>query len=113
MKIKIYTGVTAEPKKCLFDDLHPKFQIFNFRQLVEQGLDFELTTNSDFIVRELNYFITEDILKIEDVDFFEDGFKVEGDIGGFEIKSVDDIIEEQNIRCEESYYKKKYADEQD
>jgi len=46
MKIKIYTGLTVKPKKCLFDDLHPKFQIFNFRQLVEQSLDFELTTNS-------------------------------------------------------------------
>ncbi len=113
MKIKIYTGITVEPKECLFDDLHPKFQIFNFRQLVEQGLDFELTTNSDFIIRELNYFITEDILKIEDVDFFEDGFKVEGDIGGFGCSSIDEVIEKQNKRCDESYYKKKYGVEQD
>jgi len=37
MKITIYTGTTTEPKKCLFDDLHPKFQIFNFRQLIEQN----------------------------------------------------------------------------
>ena len=70
MKIKIYTGVTIEPNNCLFDYLHPKFQINNFRKLVKEKLDFELYTNSDFIIRELNYFITEDILKIEDIDFF-------------------------------------------
>lgn len=93
MKIKIYTGVTAEPKKCLFDDLHPKFQIFNFRQLVEQGLDFELTTNSDFIIRELNCFIMDGTLDIKNVKVFEDGFKLEGDLSGFSIKSIDDIIE--------------------
>jgi hypothetical protein len=76
MKIIIYTGITTEPKKCLFDDLHPKFQIFNFRQLVEQGSNFKLTTNSDFIIRELNYLITEGVLKIEDIDFFEDNIKI-------------------------------------
>ena len=109
MKIKIYTGVTAEPKKCLFDDLHPKFQIFNFRQLIEQGEDFKLTTNSDFIIRELNYFITEGIIKTEDVEFFEDEIKIEASDSGFESISIDAVIEEQNIRCEESYYNMKYG----
>ena len=111
MKIKIYTGVTAEPKKCLFDDLHPKFQIFNFRQLIGQGSSFELTTNSDFIIRELNYLITEGVLKIEDIDFFEDGIKIEGDCSGFECLSISEVIEEQNNRCESSYYKMKYGNE--
>jgi hypothetical protein len=110
MKIKIYTGVTVEPKECIFDDLHPKHQIERFVQLVEQGEDFELTTNSDFIIRELNYFITEGLLKKEDIEFFEDGVQLEGDDGGYECVSIDEVIEEQNKRCEESYYKIKYGD---
>lgn len=109
MKIKIYTGITINPGDCVLDILHPKYQIeyitmwFNLRE------DFELHTNSDFIIRELNYFITEGIIKTEDVEFFEDGVKIGASDSGFESISIDAVIEEQNIRCEESYYNMKYG----
>lgn len=112
MKIKIYTGVTVEPEDCVVDQLHPKYQIDTIRLWVNMKDNFELTTNSDFIIRELNYFITEGLLKKEDIEFFEDGVQLEGDDGGYECVSIDEVIEEQNRRCEESYYKKKYGNEQ-
>ena len=111
MKIRIYTGVTVAPKDCLFDDLHPKFQILNFRHLVEQGLDFELATNSDFIIRELNCFIMDDIINVEDVKFFEDSLKLEHKLEGFSVKSIDDVIEEQNKRINGLYYTLKFVKE--
>jgi hypothetical protein len=110
MKIKIYTGVTVEPEKCVLDNLHPKHQIEHIKLWVNLKAEFKLTTNSDFIIRELNYFITEGLLKKEDIEFFEDGVQLEGDDGGYECVSIDEVIEEQNKRCEESYYKMKYGD---
>ena len=110
MKIKIYTGLTVDTNSCVLDYLHPKYQLENIRLWLELKESFELHTNSDFIIREINYFITEGKLEVEDVEFYEDDVLVEGDESGFESKSIDEVIEEQNIRCEESYYKRIYGD---
>lgn len=109
MKIKIYTGITINPDDCVLDILHPKYQIEHITMWFNLREDFELHTNSDFIIRELNYFITEGIIKTEDVEFFEDGVKIGASDSGFESISIDVVIEEQNIRCEESYYNMKYG----
>ena len=109
MKIKIYTGLTIDPEQCVLDCLHPKHQLETIKLWIDLKESFELFTNSDFIIRELNYFITDGKLKVEDVEFYEDGALVEGNEAGFECKSIDEVIEEQNIRCEESYYRVKYG----
>ena len=111
MKIKIYTGVTVEAKKCVLDNAHPKFQIFDFKELVEQGVDFELSTNSDFIIRELNCYIMDGILKVENIEVFEDGIQLQSDIHGFDCKSIDDIIEEQSNRMNSLYYNLRFGHE--
>jgi hypothetical protein len=108
MKIKINTGVTVKPEDCVVDQLHPKHQIDTIRLWVNMKNDFELTTNSDFIIRELNCFIMDGTLSLEEVEVFEDSFKLEGDLAGFSIKSLDDVIEEQNTRSNELYYSLKY-----
>ena len=110
MKIKIYTGITVEPKKCLFDGLHPKFQIINFSQLVKQGEDFILHTNSDFIIRELNCFIMDGTLSTHNVKLFENDEPINGDSTGFEVQSLDDVIQDQNARSNDLYYALKYEE---
>jgi len=112
MNIKIKTGLTVYPKDCVFDDLHPKHQIEKIRQLVEMKEDFELSTNSDFIIRELNYLIMKNIILPSNVIALEDGKRLEVNVFGFESKSIDDVIDEQNVRMEELYYKLKYGNDE-
>jgi len=111
MKIKIYTGITVEPEDCVVDQLHPKYQIDTIRLWVNLKDNFELATNSDFIIREINCLIMEGVISLENIQVFEDGIEVVGDISGFEIKSLDEVILEQNQRSNEFYYKLKYGED--
>ena len=40
----------------------------------------------------------DDIINVEDVKVFEDSLKLEHKLEGFSVKSIDDVIEEQNKR---------------
>lgn len=111
MKVKIYTGLSVNPESCVVDQLHPKYQIETIRLWVGMRDDFELFTNSDFIIRELNCLIMEGILSLDDIEVYEDDTKLVGDFAGFAIKSMDDVIDEQNERSETLYYKLKYGEE--
>ena len=112
MQIKIYTGLSIEPEDCVVDQLHPKYQIETIRLWVNLKDGFELHTNSDYIMREINIMIMEGIIKLEDIEVFEDGKLLVGETTGFTVESIDEVIDEQNLRNEELFYKITYGDEE-
>ena len=108
MKITINTGLTINPNDCIFDNLHPKYQIDKVRQLVNKNTDFILNTNSDYIIREINIMIMEKIIDYKNVFVFEDSVKIKSDKFGFSVISIDTVIDEQHERSSNIFYKLKY-----
>lgn len=96
---------------------HPKEHIEWVKENLERMLDHPgpviIKTYSDFIVREINILIMEKKIDYRNIKVVDDGTVHESDVYGIEVNSLDEVIEEQNGRAEDTYYRAAYGDEKD
>ena len=92
---------------------HPKEQIEWVNRFISSedfpDMDRVIGTFSDYIIREINYLIMTGKLSFDRVIAIdENGDKLEVDETGFDVPSIDEVIDEQNDRVENAYYNLKY-----
>lgn len=92
-------------------NLHPKEQIKWVKNLVNSDyvknnnkLTIIIKTYSDFIIRELNYYIMKKIIDYNKISVVDSGIIKNSDILGIKTDSIDIIIDEQNDKLENIYY---------
>lgn len=95
--------------------LHPKKQIEWFNNKLNEFLKYPnviiIKTYSDYIIREINYYIMKNIIDYKSVYIIDNNIMGNCDEEGIEAVSIDNVITEQNERVENAYYDLRYGEE--
>lgn len=93
-------------------ELHPKNQIKWIDSKLKEILNYSgivvIQTYSDYIIREINYYIMKKDINYKDVYVLDNDTEYKSDEYGIEIPSIDNVIENQNGRIDNAYYDLKY-----
>lgn len=96
--------------------LHPKKQIEWFNNKLNEFLKCPnviiIKTYSDYIIREINYYIMKNIIDYKSVYIIDNNIMGKCDEEGIEAISIDNVITEQNERVENAYYDLRYGEEE-
>lgn len=94
---------------------HPKEQVEWVQGFVESleeddKEEYIIQTFSDYIIRELSYYLVRGVLKKEEVAIIDQGVELEVSEEGTVCESIDKVIDSQNQRLEDAYYQMKYGE---